>query len=166
MGLVKVNDGWKMILNNRHSLGRRGMVAATLAITAFCLRATAKEEPPLEELKARVSSVAIGDRPKLCLEVAELQLDNANKLFAAAEGEKAEAALADAVAFSEQARDYSLQSRKHQKQTEITVRRMTRKLADLKHAVTHDEQPAVQNAIDRLERVRDDLLAAMFHKKG
>jgi hypothetical protein len=155
-----------MILRNGNSLGMCVRVVALVALAGFCLTTTAKEQPSVEELKGRVSSASIGDRPKLCLEIAEMQLDAADKLFAATEGEKAQAALTDVVAFSEQARDYSIQSRKHQKQTEISVRRMTRKLGDLKHAVTHDEQAAVQNAIDRLERVRDDLLAAMFHKKG
>ena len=36
---------------------------------------------------------------------------------------------------------------------------MARKLTDLKHAVIHDDQEPVQNAIDRLQRVRDDLLS-------
>jgi hypothetical protein len=80
----------------------------------------------------------------------------------------AKAALTDVVAFSELARDYAIQSHKHQKQTEIAVRKMARKLNDLKHTVAHDDQPAVQDAIDRLQRVRDDLLLAMFPhgKKG
>ncbi len=87
-----------------------------------------------------------------------------DRQYAAGENEKARASLADVVAFAEQARDYSIQSRKHQKQTEISVRTMVRKLGDLKHAVPRDDQPEVQNAIDRLERVRDDLLLAMFPK--
>ena len=41
---------------------------------------------------------------------------------------------------------------------------MTRKLNDLKHLVSREDQTAVQNAVDRLQRVRDDLLLAMFPK--
>jgi hypothetical protein len=41
---------------------------------------------------------------------------------------------------------------------------MTRKLNDLLHVVAHEEQGPVKEAIGRLERVRDDLLAAMFPK--
>jgi len=140
------------------------VVALSLASSAL-IRATAKE-PTVDELKARLSSTNIGNRPQLCLQIAERQLQEADKLYAAVESEKAQATLTDVVAFSELARDYSLQSHKHQKQTEIAVRRMTRKLTDLKHVVTHEEQPAVQEAIDKLERVRDDLLLAMFPKKG
>jgi hypothetical protein len=140
-------------------------VAGLLVLAACCLTTlVAGEESTLEELKARVSSAPIGDRPHLCLKVAERQLASATKLYQTEENEKARAALADVIAFSEQARDASVQARKHQKQTEITVRSMVRKLVDLKHTIPHDEQQGVQDAIDHLERVRDDLLLSMFPK--
>jgi len=126
--------------------------------------ATARTEPTLEELKARVSSANVGDKAKICLEIAEMQLTEADKLYTAAEVEKAETSLTDVVAFSELARDYSIQSHKHQKQTEIAIRSMTRKLNDLLHLLSREEQGPVKDAIHRLERVRDELLAAMFPK--
>ncbi len=146
------------------SLGllRGGVIAALLA--AFVASPMAAKEQTLDELKARLSSTSVGDRPKLCLQIAERQLDDADKLYTAFDSEKAQVSLTDVVTFSELARDYSIQSHKHQKQTEIAVRKMTRKLNDLKHVVSRDEQVAVQNAIDRLQRVRDDLLLAMFPK--
>ena len=136
-----------------------------LAIAVCCLTsALADNGAAVEALKARLSSASIGDRPHLCLQIAQQQLVLTDKQYAAGETEKARASLADVVAFAELARDYSIQSRKHQKQTEISVRTMARKLGDIKHAVPYDEQPTVQNAIQRLERVRDDLLVAMFPK--
>jgi hypothetical protein len=146
------------------SLGllRGAAIAALLA--AFVASPVAAKEQTLDELKTRLSSTSVGDRPQLCLQIAERQLDDADKLYTAFDSEKAQVSLTDVVAFSELARDYSIQSHKHQKQTEIAVRKMTRKLNDLKHVVSRDEQVAVQNAIDRLQRVRDDLLLAMFPK--
>ncbi|MGC2560524.1 MAG: hypothetical protein WA389_16975 [Terriglobales bacterium] len=138
------------------------MVAALLA--AFLASSMAAKEQTLDELKARLSSTSVGGRPQICLQIAERQLDDADKLYSAFDSEKAEVALADVVTFSELARDYSIQSHKHQKQTEIAVRKMTRKLNDLKHVVSRDQEAVVQNAIDRLQRVRDDLLLAMFPK--
>ena len=141
-----------------------------MAVLVACFTATAffAKDATIEELKDRVKSASIGERPRLCLQIAERQLDAANKSFAADESDKARTSLTDSVAFSELARDYAIQSHKHLKQTEIAVRGMTRKLSDLKHTVAHDDQPAVQDAIDRLQRVRDDLLLAMFPhgKKG
>ncbi len=86
------------------------------------------------------------------------------KIYAASDFEKGQAALADVVAYSELARDYAIQSHKYQKQIEIAVRAMARKLTELMHSLGHDDQAPVQDAINRLQRVRDDLLMAMFPK--
>jgi hypothetical protein len=138
-------------------------VAGLLALSVWATASAAKEQS-VEDLKARLVSAPSAERPHLCVEIAERQLTSANKFYADGESERAQAALTDVAVYSESARDNSIKSSKHLKQTEIAVRMMTRKLTDLKHTVTHDEQAPVQATIDRLQRVRDDLLAAMFHK--
>jgi len=138
------------------------VIALVAALTAMAM---ATEDPALDAMKARLSSTSIGDRPHLCVQIAEHQLAETDKLYATADMEKAQVTLTDVVAYSELARDYAIQSHKYQKQTEIATRVMTRKLTEIMHALAHDDQVPVQDAIDRLQRVRDDLLAAMF-KKG
>ena len=140
--------------------------AVTLAavVTALGAGALPSGEPTVEELKARLSSTSIGDRPHICLQVAQQQLAAAGKFYASDEVEKAQAPLTDVVAYAELARDYSVQSHKHEKQTEIAVRGMIRRLTEILHSLGHDDQAAVQDAISRLQHVRDDLLAAMFPK--
>jgi hypothetical protein len=135
-----------------------------LAIILAGSMANARTEATIEELKARVSSANVGDKAKICVEIAEKQLTAADQLYAADDTEKAQSSLTDVVAFSELARDYSIQSHKHQKQTEIAIRTMTRKLNELLHVVGREEQGPLRDAIKHLERVRDDLLAAMFPK--
>jgi hypothetical protein len=137
------------------------LAAVVVGVSA---RALHSGEPTVEELKARLSATSIGDRPRLCLQIAQQQLAVADKLYAGAEDEKAQTALADVVAYSELARDYSIQSHKHEKQTEIAVRGMIRRLTEILHSLAHDDQAPVQDAINRLQHVRDDLLAAMFPK--
>jgi hypothetical protein len=80
----------------------------------------------------------------------------------AGDSEHAQTTLVDVTAFAELARDYAIQSHKHEKQSEIAIRKMARKLTNLKHAVAHEDQEKIQVVIDRLQRIRDDLLAAMF----
>lgn len=141
------------------------IVAAVMAFTALIVPALgARGEPSVEELKARVANTNVPDRPPLCIRIAERRLDEADKFYVAGDSEKAQAALADVMAFAESARDYSIQSHKHEKPSEIAIRKMARKLESLKHTVTHEEQAPLQNTVDRLERIRDDLLAAMFPK--
>jgi hypothetical protein len=36
----------------------------------------------------------------------------------------------------------------------------------MKHLVAHDDQELVQSTIDKLDKVRDDLLISMFPKVG
>jgi hypothetical protein len=129
----------------------------------FPTSALSKEETA-EELKAKLSDTAIRDRPKLCVQISELQLADADKLYRAGNSEKAHAAMVDVVAFSELARDYSIQSHHREKESEIAIRKMVHKLTDLKQAVTFVDQKPIEEAIDRLQKVRDDLLMAMFPK--
>lgn len=126
--------------------------------------ANAHEDLTVDQLKAKVASASVSDKVHLCVQIAEKQLDTADKFYTAGNLDQAQPALTDVVAFSELARDYSIQSRKHQKQTEISVRAMTRKLTEILHLLGHDDQAPVRDAISRLERVRDDLLTSMFPK--
>ncbi len=137
------------------------LIAALATIRAEALPS---KDVPVEQLKAKLASTSLGDRPHLCVQIAEKQLAEADKEYAASEFEKGQAALTDVVAYSELARDYAIQTRKYQKQSEIAVRTMTRKLTELMHSLGHDDQVPVQDAINRLQRVRDDLLMAMFPK--
>ncbi len=88
----------------------------------------------------------------------------ADKLYAAGDYEKGQAALTDVVTYSELGRDYAVQSHKYQKQSEIAARTIIRKLTDLLHSLGHDDRPPVEDAINHLQRVRDDLLMSMFPK--
>ena len=98
------------------------MSTVLLLVIVLASRAVqARTEPTVEELKARVSSANVGEKAKLCVEIAEKQLAAADKEYTADEIEKAQTNLSDVVSYSELARDYSIQSRKHQKQTEIAA---------------------------------------------
>jgi hypothetical protein len=141
-----------------------GAVAVFTLLAAATAHAVPGNEPTVEEMKGKVASTSIGDRPHLCVQIAQKQLAEADRQYAASEFEKGQAALADVVAYSELARDYAIQSRKYQKQSEIAVRTMTRKLTELMHSLGQDDQVPVQDAIKHLQRVRDDLLTAMFPK--
>jgi hypothetical protein len=133
-----------------------------LAVTAFTLP---RDEPTVEELKTRIASTSVGDRPHLCVQVAQKQLEEFDKLYPGVDEPKAQAALTDVVAYSELARDYAIQSHKYEKQSEIAVREISRRLTNLLHVLGREDQKPVKDAVSRLERVRDDLLSAMF-KKG
>ena len=142
--------------------GRRWMAALALYALLQPFAVTMARDESVDDLKVRVARASVSERPALCIQISERQLDAADRLYVAGDDEKAQATMTDVIAFAEQARDSAIQAHKREKQSEIAIRKMTRKLTNLKHTVTHEEQPQIQDAIDRLERIRDDLLAAMF----
>jgi hypothetical protein len=155
-----------MLFGMEHSRCWRVAAAGLVLLMLVPSALTSGEQPTIDELKGRLAGASIADRPSLCIRISELQLDVAGRFYVAGDSEKAQAALADVVEFSGLARDSAIQSHKHEKQSEIAIRKMARKLADLKHTVSHDDQEQVQSTVDRLQRVRDDLLVAMFPKVG
>ena len=151
-----------MAFGIRHS--RYEWMAAALVVMALSAppALTARREVTVAELKQEVANANVAERPALCVEICERQLDAADRFYVAGDSEQGKAALVDVTAFAELARNYAIQSHKREKQSEIAIRKMAHKLANLKHTVSVEDQGQVQNTIDRLERVRDDLLAAMF----
>jgi hypothetical protein len=155
-----------------HRLGIRAQSHLAAAVTIAALLAVFTPQPAytmpvdltLDQMKAKLASTNTGDKPHLCVQIAQRQMTETSKLYAATEDEKAQAAMTDVVAFSELARDYAIESHKYQKQTEIAVREMTRKLIEIMHSLGHDDQAPVRDAVTRMQRVRDDLLMAMFPK--
>lgn len=142
----------------------RSLAAAlTVAVVLASCGRMAARDVTLEDLKSRLANTSIQDRPPLCIQISERQLEAATQFFVAGESDKAQAALTDVTTFSELARDYAIQSHRSQKQSEIAIRKMARKLNDLKHSALHEDQETIQKTIDRLQAVRDDLLSAMFH---
>ena len=150
-----------MAFGIRHS--RYAWMAALVVMALSAPPAlTARREVTVAELKQEVANANVAERPALCVEICERQLDAADRFYVAGDSEQGKAALVDVTAFAELARNYAIQSHKREKQSEIAIRKMAHKLANLKHTVSVEDQGQVQNTIDRLERVRDDLLAAMF----
>src|SRR5665811_1225030 len=152
------------MLGVQYRLRMWGTVTLVVVLAAVTAHAASNNDLSVEQLKAKLSSTSVGDRPHLCVQIAQKQLAEADKQYAAADFEKGQAALTDVVAYSELARDYAIQSHKYQKQSEIAVRTMARKLTELMHSLGHDDQAPVRDAVNRLQQVRDDLLMAMFPK--
>ncbi|MGA7221058.1 MAG: hypothetical protein WBX38_22275 [Candidatus Sulfotelmatobacter sp.] len=141
------------------------VAAVGLALSLACAAvARDRGEASIDQLKARVTDAKVVHRPQLCIHIAERQLQAADKNYVAGDSERAKADLTDVVAFAGLARDYAIESHKHEKPSEITIRKMIRKLADLKHTVSQEDQAEMQKTIDQLEQIRDDLLKAMFPK--
>jgi hypothetical protein len=137
---------------------------AILIAVILCtsLLAAGKKEESLDQLKARASSAPPDQRISLSLEIAQRQLKLADKLYSDGNAEEARAAIKDVSTYSEQAGAAANESGKKLKQSEITVRKMAHRLLEIKRSVNFEDQQPLQDAADRLEHVRSELLTRMF----
>ena len=60
----------------------------------------------------------------------------------------------------------AMRTDKRIKRTEIKIREISNKLRGMKLNVDVDDQPAVQDAIDKLEQFRNELFQSMFGSKS
>jgi hypothetical protein len=131
------------------------------AVTA----APVRKNESLEQLIARVESARIEDRPALCTEIAQRELDSAGQLYQAGKPEEARVAVENVVKYSDEARDASIRTGKRLKDTEIAMRKMAARLRDIRRNLAFEDQAPVAAAADRLEQMRTELLSHMFGKK-
>jgi hypothetical protein len=122
-------------------------------------------ETSIDDLKSRARTAPLQDRPGLCMQIAENQLRNADRLYRDGDSEMARAAIEDIIVYSGQASDAASTTKKHLKNVEISVRKIAEKLRDVKRTLSIEDQPTVQHAIERLEDIRTSLLQQMFRKE-
>jgi len=140
----------------------KSRAAVLIMVIGAALITWASKEESLDELKARADNARTEDRPALCIEVAEHELKSADQLYRSGDLDKARAAVAVVVDYSQQAFDASTQTGKRLKKTEIALRKIAEKLRDIKETLNFADQAPVQTAADKLEKMRTDLLSQMF----
>ncbi|HWR36280.1 MAG TPA: hypothetical protein VN622_10465 [Clostridia bacterium] len=125
----------------------------------------ANREQSLAEVRARADAARGEDCAKVCPDAARAMTEESNSLFNQGEVENGHAAMRDAVAYARKAAQASIESRKKQKQTEIALRKLAKRMTDIKETLSVDDRASVQEAIDQVEALRSELLAAMFDMK-
>jgi len=141
------------------------LLVFTVLLFALAASCRAAKDETVDQLKTRFESARPEDRAELGMRIAQLQLRNADALYNKGNADLARVAVEDVATYAEKARDAAEQTQKHLKNVEIDARKMADKLRDIKRTLSVDDQPAVEQAIRRLEDVRTTLLKAMFAKK-
>jgi hypothetical protein len=144
----------------------RMRVTLFMLVAAISLAAFARTDETLQQMIARADAAPPGDRPALYIHIAREQADAADKAYQAGNSDAGNAALNDVVIYAGKATDSATSTGKRLKDTEIAVRKMAEKFHDVKHNLPFDDQAPVQEAIDKLEKMRTEMLSAMFGKKG
>ncbi len=116
----------------------------------------------LPALKARADAAHGGEQAKLCLEYAHRILEDANSLFTTGDVEKAQGEVGEVVEYAHKAADAASASGKHLKQTEIDLRKLSKRMHDIAETLAVEDRPPLLKAVDDLEQIRADLLTRMF----
>jgi uncharacterized tellurite resistance protein B-like protein len=162
---VFLNQRRAVIPETRRSDARRGGtvlfgVVLVFLVIAACTCAVAEDD--LGQLKQRAATTTGGDEAKLCVDIARLELKEADTDYNAGEMDKAAAALANIVTYSEQAAQAALASGKNLKHTELALRGISGKLSDIRRNVDFEQRAQLQTAVDRIENLRTELLQGIF----
>ncbi len=128
--------------------------------------ALARKPETLQELVARAESAKTDQQPKLYMDAAELQHKAATGALKANQQDEFRTDLKDIVEYCDKAHTAAIKSKKHVKDTEIKIRRISGHLKEMKLDADVDDQPTVQKAIDQLEHFRTELLLSMFGGKS
>ena len=141
-------------------------VTILVLLAVVSLARFVRADDALQQQIARADSAPPSERPALYIHIARQQAEAADKLYQEGDAEAGNKALNDVVTYAGKASDAAATTGKRLKDTEIAVRKMAEKFRDVKRTLPFEDQAPVQQAIDDLEKMRTDLLAVMFGKKG
>jgi tetratricopeptide (TPR) repeat protein len=136
------------------------VIAAVVAVGV----AAASDSPA--ELKARADAAHGGEQAKLSLEYAQHQLEDANALFTKGDVDRAQGEVVEAVEYSRKAAEAASSSGKHVKQTEIELRKLSKRMHDIGASLAFEDRAPVNQAVEQIEQIRSDLLDRMFGAKA
>ena len=131
-----------------------------------CVVSFARKPETLQELLARAEAAKTDQQPKLYMDAAERQHNAAADALKANRQDEFQADLNDLVEYCDKAQAAAIKSKKHVKDTEIRIRRISGHLKEMKLDADVDTQPTVQKAVDQLEHFRTELLLSLFGGKG
>ena len=126
--------------------------------------AKAAKTETLAETKARAEATSPNECIRLCIDLAQRELDEAKALFAQGNSDAAKIELQAVAAHAEKSCDGAIASNKREKQLEIELRQISHRLGDLKRTLSSEDQPAAQTVMDQMEKLRTRLLETMFGK--
>lgn len=125
-----------------------------------------KPAPPdrITELKAKVESASEKDR---CHDLAELIAEYVKRVDEQVTANNIDQALAttkEINPYADRCKEAATKSKHKLKNSEITLRKAARRLDEISHAVSVDDQPVMRSAVDHIEAARTQILLEMFKR--
>lgn len=138
------------------------MISRCIIIVVFAASLSAAAQLSTEQLLAKLEHSTGGDAAKLAVEIASRNVEQASAEFAAGNNDHAHALIAEAAQLVERAGAAAIESNKKVKDTEISVRKLERRLEDIHRTVSFEDQDQIEESTKIIGRVRNQLLDRMF----
>lgn len=132
--------------------------AAALFLLAGIMLAT--DSPA--DLKARADAATGAAQAKLCLEYAHVQLAAADNLFNQGDVEKGQAQIREVVEYAHKAAGAASASGKHLKETEIDLRKLSKRMHDIGESLAFEDRDPVRKAVEEIDQIRSELMVRMW----
>jgi hypothetical protein len=139
-------------------------VAITLLLLLSAISGWTADEEPVEKLIAR-ADVRSDDQAAHCADVARREVEIANQYYTTGDVQKAVDAVNLAVSYSQKALEAAKRTHKKLKETDLTLRKTSRRLSDVGQTLAFEDKPVVKDAVDKIEQARSQILALMFAPK-
>jgi len=134
-------------------------------VLLLCSLACAKTGT-MADLKAQADEAHGADQARLCLEYAHGELEYANALFTSGDVDQAQSAVSTAMEYARKGTKAATSSGKRLKQTEIDLRKLEKRMADVAASLNLDDRPPLLKSVEELDQLRADLITAMFGKSA
>jgi hypothetical protein len=138
--------------------GKIGLLFLALLLAALPLAA----QKTVDALKAEAEHASGGHQAVLYAELARQLVDVADHQFADALPEQGQSTVQEVLKYATLARDISVKTRGKMKETEIHLRQAERRLEAVRRTLSVDDRPPLEQVEKQMEKLRKDLLDAMF----
>ncbi len=135
----------------------------TIAVLCALLTSTlCAQKSTIDKTKERAEHAKAADCAKVCFDAARQLIEASNQLYAGGDVAGGLKLLNDAVSYAKRGTDASIESRKNQKNAEIALRKMSKRVHDVGQSLALDDRPPVFEIEKTFEDLRDQMLAALF----
>ncbi len=99
---------------------------------------------------------------KTCVDAAKILAEYADQFYTDGDVEMGLKTMQSAAEYAEKAGNASIQAHKHQKNTEIALRKLEIRIDQIEKSLNVEDRPPVQAIVKRLDKLRSDILLSMF----
>jgi hypothetical protein len=132
-----------------------------VALIASC----AAQEPPLRRLQEIADSSKGGDCARYSIALALRLVEIADTQYEAGKVTEGEQSIRQTGHYAERGARCSLEARKHEKDTEIHLRKLSKRLNEVEKTLAFEDRPLLHEQAQNIDRLREELLTSMFGGK-